>query len=148
MLLGENDGRRWRRLTQGVDERDRLVVARIGLEHAPVPVLGGGRVTAGIGDIAEVAQGDEVLGVERERGLEDRLRLVGARRLEQGLAVHDMPAQVTRLLLEVHAAQVNGGVEVPRLAILVGERREEPAGVLLVAFLQLVNARRGCHDSE
>ena len=147
MLLGEDDRRRRRRLPQGVDERDDLVVARIGLEHAPVPVLGSRGVPARLGDVAEMAQGDEVLGIERERGLEDRLRLVGARRLEQGLPVHDMPAQVPRLLLEVHAAQIDGRVEVARLAILVGERREEPARVLLVAFLQLVNARRGCHLS-
>ena len=78
-------------------------------------------------NVAEVAQRDQVLGIEIECGLERLTRFLQAAAIVERLAEHDMTADVPRLLRNLAPADLNGTVIVARLSKLVCESREDPA---------------------
>jgi hypothetical protein len=124
---------------EGADEGGDLGVARIRVEHPRVPPSCVVELSGRAGDVAHVPQGDHVLGVEVECGLEQRTGIVARARLVQRLAEHDLPAHVIGLLRQLLAADGDGAVEVPRPPVLVGERGEIAARVLFEFPLQLVD---------
>jgi hypothetical protein len=97
------------------------------------------------GDIAKVTQCDEVFGIERERGLEDAPCLIVPARLEERLAVHDVPTHVPGLLGQELLTDENGLLEIADFAVFIGERREIPARILVEFLPELVDTRRTGH---
>ena len=129
------------------EQRLDLVVARIRLQHALVPSPRRRRITLSSGDVAEVTQGDQVLGVERESGLEHAARLVEAATLVQRLAVDDVPAHVSGLLRQELLADQDRLFEVASLSEFVGQRSEVAAGILVELPFELVDAVGAGHQS-
>jgi hypothetical protein len=66
-------------------------------------------------------------------------------RLEQRLPEDDVPAHMSGLLRQIRPAQLNRLLEIPEFPILVRERREVPARVLVELLTQLVNTGRTGH---
>src|SRR5689334_11123234 len=96
-------------------------------------------------DIPEMAQGDEVLGIERQCRLEDAASLVVPSRFEKSLAIHDVAAHVARLLRQKLLADEDCLLEVPDFPVFVGERREISARILVEFLAELVDARSTGH---
>jgi hypothetical protein len=96
-----------------------LLVARIDFEHALVPAAGGVEIARFLCDVAEVAQRDQILGVEPKGRVENLPRLIEAAGFEERLGEHDVSADVTRLLREVCPAQGDRLIHVPGLAVLI-----------------------------
>jgi hypothetical protein len=92
-----------------------------------------------------VPERNEVLGIERERGLENATGLIVAAGLEQGLAVHDVAAHVARLLRKKLLTNKDGLLEIPDFPVFVGEGREISARILVEFFAELVDTRRAGH---
>ena len=115
-----------------------LFVSRIDLEDALVPLPRRVEVRRLLGDVAEVAEGDQVLGIETECGVEDLARFVEASRLEQGLSEDDVSADVPRLLRQMRPTERDRLIQVPRLPMLVRQGGEVAARVLVEFFLELV----------
>ena len=93
-----------------------------------------------------MAQGDEILGIERQRRFKNRLRFLELPRLVQRLPVHDVAAHVPGLLRQVLAADRDGLFHFARLAVLVRQRSEVPPRILLeflAQFFYSSGARHG-----
>src|SRR5205823_2354763 len=80
-------GGRGRRSAHRRQELRDLLIARVGLEHALVPDLGGGGVARCFRDVAEMPEGDEVFRIERQRRLENGARFFTFAGLEERLSV-------------------------------------------------------------
>ena len=143
--MGAPDRVLLRLLFEILEQRDDLIVARIGVEHARIPLARLIVCAVGACDVAEVAQRNEIFGIERERGFERSFRLVVAAGLEQRLTVYDVPVHVLRLLCEMRLAERDRLVEIACFPIFIGERREKPARVFVVSLLELVDAIGGGH---
>ena len=113
-----------------VELRDDLVVLWIHLEQPAVPSDGYVGLAMLPSNVAQVAQRDQVFGIEIERGLERLTRFLEAAAIVERLAEHDMTADVPRLLRNLAPADLNGAVVVARLSKLVCESREDPARIL------------------
>jgi hypothetical protein len=87
-----------------------------------------------------VAQRDEVFWVNRERAREGVPGVSGVAGLEENLTVHDQPVHIVRLLGDVLLAEQQSPIKEPGLAILIGQRCEEPARVLVVPLPQVLDA--------
>jgi hypothetical protein len=94
-----------------------------------------------------VPQGDQVFGIQRERGLEHSTRLVDATGFEQCLPVDDVPAHVTGLLRKELLADQNRLVEISTLTKLIGQGSEVAAGILVELLFELVDAFGAGHQS-
>jgi len=90
-------------------------------------------------------QGNEVLGVERQRRPERGLGVVESADLEQRLRVHDVPAHMAGLLREVGLADKQRLIEIAYFAILICKRRKIPARILVEFLFQLVDSGRTGH---
>ena len=134
-------------LREAADQTLDLLVSRIRLEHALVPAARRGRIALARGDVAEVPQRDEVLGVERQRGLEHAQRFVQATALEQRLAVDDVAAHVARLLREILLADQDRLFEVANFAELIRQRGEVAARIFVELLFELVDAGGAGHQS-
>ena len=94
-----------------------------------------------------MTQRDEVLGIERERGLEHAARLVEAAALVQRLPVDDVPAHVSGLLRQELLADQDRLLEISSLSELIGQRSEVAAGILVELLFELVDAGGAGHQS-
>src|SRR5205085_6797701 len=122
-----------------------LFVAGIRFEHPAVPSTRGLGIATGARDVSQMTQRNEILGVERERGLEDTSGLVVTARLEKSLTVDDMATHVSRLLGEELLADEDRLLEVADLPVLVRERRKIPTRILVEFLPKLVDARSTGH---
>ena len=98
-------------------------------------------------DIAQMPQGNQVLGIECQRGFEYSARLGQLARLVQSLSVDDVTAHVTGLLREEFLADQDGLINVSRFAKFVGQRREVAPRIFVEFLLQLVDAGSTGHQS-
>ena len=114
-------------------------------EHALIPNTRAAQSRRLPTDVAEMTQRDQILGIERERGLENGPGFVETGKLEKRLSVDDMAAHMPRLLGQIFLANEDGLLEITRLSILVSERREVAPGVLVELLAELVDSSRTGH---
>ena len=120
-------------------------VSWIRFEYSLIPRTGPFQITTLARDVAEVTEGDEVLGIERQRGLENGTCFVESGQLEQRLAIDDMAAHMPRLLGQIFLTDEDGLLEITRFSVLVGERREVAPRVLIELLTELVDSSRTGH---
>src|SRR4051812_15358230 len=135
----------WSIDVEGRKDAGDLLVAWIRLEDSPVPGTGRLAVAVRARDVAEMAQRDEVLGIQCQRRLEDASGFVVPTRLEERLSVDDVAAHMPRLLRQELLADEDRLVEVADLPVFVGERREISTGILVEFLAELVDARSTGH---
>ena len=112
-----------------------FLVARIRLEHALVPGARRLGSPCDAGDVTEMAQRDQVLGIERQRGLEHRPRLVAAGRSRTAPGRRRCGRSCGRAAAGELLADHYRLFEIARLAELVRQRGEIPARILVELLL-------------
>ena len=122
-----------------------FLVSWIGFKDSAVPRSSGLNVTPRACDVAEVPERDEVFGIERKGSFEHRAGFVVTAGFEQRLTVDDVPAHVSGLLRQKLLTDEDGLLEIAKLPVLIRERREVTAGILVEFFSELVNSRRTGH---
>jgi len=105
-----------------------------------------GDVVSVPGDVAEVAEGDQVLGVESERGMEELTRLIEASGFEERLRQHDVTADVRGLLREMGPTECDRLVQITGLAVLVRQWGEVASRVLVEFLFELVKPGGAGHS--
>ncbi len=122
-----------------------FVIARIYFEDAPIPLPRFGRIAVSASDVTKVAERNQILRIKRERTPECHSSFVQSSGLGKCLPIHDPAVQRNRLFANVGFAKRERLLEVAGLAVLVGERGIVAARILVVTFLEFVNARQGAH---
>ncbi len=116
-----------------------LLVLRIDLEELAVPSTSAFHVAICLRDVTHVAEGDQVLGIEREGGFERSPSFIHGTTIVERLPQYDVPADVTRLERDVAATDLDGGIQLTTFAILVGEPRENAARILGELLQEIVD---------
>ena len=92
---------RRRRCVQFVDQRQHFVIAGVGVQYSLVPLDRLNRFVLQPRDVAELAQCDEVFGIERERNSEDDLCFVQPAGVKERPTVDHLSVEVVWLVLQI-----------------------------------------------
>ena len=122
-----------------------VVVAPVHGEQCVEPALGVVELEQTFADVGQGLQRDDVLAVEIEHVEERGLRGVHVAHVHVTAAQHDAGRDVVGMDLEAGAEEFEGALNLPVLAMHLGERRKREAlGVLGVPALELLDLAK-CH---